>query len=119
MFSSTAVMGSMGQVNYSAANSYLDALCRHRRATGRPACAMHWGAWGEVGMVTTLDAASKKRFAQSAFPPFSTRNGLSGLEAGLRTGLPECYVFEMNTKVMIEGSKQCGTAMECYTRNHF
>jgi len=117
MFSSTAVIGSMGQVNYSASNSYLDALCRHRKAIGRPACAMHWGAWGEVGMVTTLDAASKRRFAQSSMPPFSTADGLSGLEAGLRTGLPEFYVYAVNAKVMVGQSKSCGNVKECHWRN--
>lgn len=48
MFSSTSVYGNMGQSNYSASNSYLDALARHRISLGKPACAIQWGAWGEV-----------------------------------------------------------------------
>merc|ERR1711953_1484414 len=59
MFSSSAVYGNPGQMNYSASNSYLDALCRHRRATGRVGTAIQWGAWGEVGMAANLDASIK------------------------------------------------------------
>lgn len=36
LFSSTAVYGNMGQLNYSASNSWLDALSRHRNAPGGP-----------------------------------------------------------------------------------
>lgn len=47
--SAAALLGSRGQVNHSAANSFLDALAHHRRANGLPALSINWGAWGEVG----------------------------------------------------------------------
>jgi len=88
MFSSTAVYGNMGQTNYSCANSFMDSLARHRRALGLPGMVVQWGAWGEVGMASTLDDASKRRMAQSPVPAFSNKEGLAGLESGLRSRLP-------------------------------
>eukprot|EP00930_Biecheleria_cincta_P068895 TRINITY_DN56722_c0_g1_i1.p1 TRINITY_DN56722_c0_g1~~TRINITY_DN56722_c0_g1_i1.p1 ORF type:complete len:605 (-),score=130.54 TRINITY_DN56722_c0_g1_i1:482-2296(-) len=107
MFSSGAVYGNMGQLNYSSSNSFLDALCRYRRALGKPAMAPQWGAWGEVGMAANLDDASKRRMNMGPMPPFTNAQGLYGLECGLRTGLPYFSVHKLNCHSMfgiVQGS---------------
>ncbi|OAN37589.1 sulfolipid-1 biosynthesis phthioceranic/hydroxyphthioceranic acid synthase [Mycolicibacterium iranicum] len=49
-FSSTAALvGSPGRGSHAAANSWLDAFTRWRRAQGLPAVAIAWGAWGQIG----------------------------------------------------------------------
>lgn len=49
-FSSAAAMiGSPGQGAYAAANSWLDAFGRWRRAAGLPAHIVAWGAWSRIG----------------------------------------------------------------------
>jgi len=103
MFSSTAVYGNMGQLNYSASNSFLDGLARHRRALGKPAAVPQWGAWGEVGMAANLDEASKRRFANSPQPPFTNAEAIRGLEAGLRTKLAYFGVFKYNLPLIFSG----------------
>ncbi|MCV7242331.1 type I polyketide synthase [Mycobacterium mantenii] len=52
--SAAALVGSPGQGAYAAANSWLDAFARWRRARGLPATAIAWGAWGKIGAATAL-----------------------------------------------------------------
>ena len=50
LFSSIAsVFGSPGQANHAAANAFVDALADDLAARGRPALAIGWGAWSEIG----------------------------------------------------------------------
>mmetsp|Transcript_72633 Transcript_72633/g.155564 ORF Transcript_72633/g.155564 Transcript_72633/m.155564 type:complete len:640 (-) Transcript_72633:405-2324(-) len=100
MFSSVAVNGSMGQLNYSTSNSHMDQLARHRRAMGKPAVAMQWGAWGEVGMAATMDEAMRRRVMMGPMPYFTVKQGIAGMEAGLRTGMPVFSVFIENPPMM-------------------
>merc|ERR1712039_840708 len=100
MFSSGAVYGNMGQLNYSSSNAFLDGLARHRRAMGKPCMAPQWGAWGDVGMAANLDDASRRRMTNSPMPYFSNAEGLFGLECLLRTNLAYGEVHKCNTPLM-------------------
>ena len=64
MFSSgAALLGSPGQSNYAAANSFLDSLAYLRRSEGLPAHSINWGIWSEVGMATRVDEQHQRRWA--------------------------------------------------------
>ncbi|GGO22422.1 hypothetical protein GCM10010116_45230 [Microbispora rosea subsp. aerata] len=53
--SGIAVTGGVGQVDYCAANAFLDALAHHDEEAGRwPVVSINWDAWREVGMAARV-----------------------------------------------------------------
>ncbi|MFI8952061.1 SDR family NAD(P)-dependent oxidoreductase [Streptomyces sp. NPDC053750] len=90
LFSSTAgFLDNGGQANYAAANTFLDALAHHRRATGLTATSLAWGLWtGDVGMGAALDAAALQRIAKLGLEPLSAEDNLALLDSALRGDAP-------------------------------
>jgi acyl transferase domain-containing protein/aryl carrier-like protein len=56
--STFAVTGGVGQVDYCAANNFLDAFARQHSARGVRTVAIAWGAWQEVGMAVAATPAA-------------------------------------------------------------
>ena len=78
MFSSMAgLVGSSGQGNYAAANSFLDGLAAHRRAHRLPAMSLGWGLWDQASAMTGgLDAADLARLGRDGVLALSANEAL-------------------------------------------
>ncbi|MEM9444068.1 MAG: SDR family NAD(P)-dependent oxidoreductase [Verrucomicrobiota bacterium] len=79
MFSSiSSIIGNRGQANYVAANSFLDALCYHRKSQGLPVLTLNWGALGEVG-IAARQAGVAEHFEKMGVGVFSIEQALTCL----------------------------------------
>ncbi len=78
LFSSIAgSIGSPGQGNYAAANTFLDALAAYRRAQGLPGVSLAWGAWEQTtGMTGALSESGRARFGRVGIVHLSDERGL-------------------------------------------
>ncbi|OBJ03896.1 type I polyketide synthase, partial [Mycobacterium sp. 1465703.0] len=85
MFSSMAgLVGSSGQGNYGAANSFLDGLAAHRRAHGLPAVSLAWGLWDQASAMTGgLDAADLARLGRDGILALSSEEAMELFDTAL------------------------------------
>ena len=95
LFSSVAsVLGSRGQANHAAANSYLDALAHQRRAAGAASLSVNWGVWSGTG-AAVRHGADRRAAAQGVGAIDATR-GLLVLEQLMRERAAQATVFPVD-----------------------
>ncbi|TDD14870.1 SDR family NAD(P)-dependent oxidoreductase, partial [Nonomuraea diastatica] len=91
------VLGSPGQGNYAAANTFLDALAQHRRARGLAATSLAWGLWtpqSGSGMTGHLDEADLGRLSRSGMGALGVDQGLDLFDRAL--GADEAALVPIN-----------------------
>ncbi|MEV6874187.1 type I polyketide synthase [Amycolatopsis sp. NPDC051128] len=101
LFSSAAgTFGTPGQGNYAAANAYLDALARHRRAHGLPAQSLAWGLWADTSELTgTLGRTGQDRLRRTGSRAFTAEDGLAAFDLALATGEPVLVPVRLDLRV--------------------
>jgi mycoketide-CoA synthase len=85
LFSSMAgLVGSSGQANYAAGNTFLDGLAAHRRAHGLPAISLGWGLWDQASAMTGgLDAADLARLSRDGILALSSDDAMELFDTAL------------------------------------
>lgn len=98
LFSSiSSVFGSPGQSNYSASNAFLDGLTTWRRAHGKVATSVAWGAWDEVGMAAKLDDRTRARWAEVGLGLLEPRQALAAMEGALASDIDQVAILAVDT----------------------
>jgi NADPH:quinone reductase-like Zn-dependent oxidoreductase/acyl carrier protein len=92
--SATALLGAPGQTNYAAANAFLDSFAQYRRATGRAALAINWGAWAEIGLAARM--SSPLNLAKQGIRAMPPRLALAALSHAMHHHGAQLGVFDID-----------------------
>ncbi|WP_445074842.1 SDR family NAD(P)-dependent oxidoreductase, partial [Streptomyces sp. SAS_267] len=110
LFSSVAgTLGTPGQANYAAANTFLDALAEHRRSVGLRATSLAWGLWAQdsesamTGSLDHTDLTRIKRMGLAAIPP---TDGLRMFDAALAIDRAAVAPIRLDTSAFRDGPGQ-------------
>ena len=99
MFSSIAtVLGSPGQSNYAAANSFLDGLSHYRASLGLASTSINWGPWAEVGMAA--NQATMDNSASKGINYIQPTQGIDLLVNIFKQAPTQIGAFDVNWKVL-------------------
>lgn len=110
MFSSiNSLMGTPGQGDYTAANSFLDAFARATDKDGKRMMAINWPSWKETGMAVKFNVNDDK----GIFKSISTKAALGALEEILDRKVSRVIVGELNSDCeIVDGSSQLSIKLE-------
>jgi len=99
--SAAGLLGSPGQGNYAAANTFLDALAHHRRARGLSGLSIDWGVFSEVGLAAAQENRGA-RLASRGMRNLTPGEGLWALERLLDSDRPQVGVVPLDMRQWVE-----------------
>nr|MBA2671545.1 SDR family NAD(P)-dependent oxidoreductase [Gemmatimonadota bacterium] len=102
----SALLGSAGQGNYSAANAFLDGVAHYRRSLGLSATTINWGAWSDVGMAAALGEPGRRRWRDLGLGLISPREGVRALEDIIHGGTVQVAVLPFDRARFVQRSER-------------
>ncbi|WP_082129469.1 type I polyketide synthase [Mycobacterium haemophilum] len=106
MFSSMAgIVGTPGQANYAAANSFLDGLAGYRQARGLPGLSLAWGLWEQASTMTAhLADRDKARMSRVGLAPLSTERALELFDTALLGEIPLVVAAQLDRAALSDNA---------------
>ncbi|WP_373873073.1 SDR family NAD(P)-dependent oxidoreductase [Actinoplanes palleronii] len=106
LFSAFAgTIGTAGQGNYAAANTFLDALAAHRRSSGLVGTSLGWGWWEQrSGMTESLDAADLARIRRMGIAEMPTSDALALFDLACSVDRPVLFPARVNLTALRDSS---------------
>jgi len=95
------LLGSPGQGNYAAANTFLDALAHHRKARGLSGLSIDWGAFSDVGLAAAQENRGA-RLAARGMRNLTPVEGLGALERLLDSDRAQVGVMPIDVRQWVE-----------------
>ncbi|MEM1255610.1 MAG: SDR family NAD(P)-dependent oxidoreductase, partial [Cyanobacteria bacterium P01_H01_bin.21] len=95
LFSSlNSIVGLPGQVDYCAANAFLDAIAMRRNAKKQRTLVINWDTWADIGMAikTQLPDSLKRQRDQQLSYGIKSVEGIQAFQLALASGLPQVLV---------------------------
>ncbi|MET9728156.1 type I polyketide synthase [Streptomyces zaomyceticus] len=105
LYSSVAgLIGTAGQANYAAANTFLDALAAHRRAHHLPGLSLAWGLWAEASTISGgLEETDLRRLARAGLKPLASQEAMDLFDAAPATGEAVLAVTRLDAAALRAG----------------
>ncbi len=102
LFSSAAGhLGGPGRANSAAADTFLDALATHRRASGLPGTSVAWGVWAESpDQAAHSDDAVVARMSRDGMDPLTVEQGTSTFDAAHGATAPVLLAARINVAAL-------------------
>ncbi|HEY0296249.1 MAG TPA: SDR family NAD(P)-dependent oxidoreductase, partial [Bordetella sp.] len=101
--SGTTLFGNPGQANYVAANGWLEALARQRRARGLPATCPRWGAIADAGFLARnkkIKDALQSRMGGAALPAADALQALEDMLLARQASPCDLGVLELDWRAL-------------------
>jgi acyl carrier protein len=116
LFSSlVGLLGRFGQVDYCAANAFLDAFAHSRASQDKTyTLSINWDAWQEVGMAVkaTLPDEFKQAHEESLKNSIASQEGIDAFNRILNYQLPQVLVSTKDLEVAIKEQHSAGNVTE-------
>jgi polyketide synthase 7 len=97
------ILGTPGQGNYAAANSFLDGLAAHRRAHGLAGLSVAWGLWEQTSTMTQhLADSDKARMSRLGLAPVSTEQALRLFDTAMLSDRPVLVAARLDSAALAD-----------------